>query len=79
MVLPEILHKINYVGGDDKAMDKQLSWGNGGFATIAGFHNSAFVIGKWITVGVSFIGSAWSEKSLLEMAYAFEHLIKLED
>ncbi|GIS25950.1 MAG: hypothetical protein CM15mP127_03230 [Gammaproteobacteria bacterium] len=29
-------------------------------------------------VGVSFIGSAWSEKSLLEMAYAFEQFNQLE-
>tara|TARA_B100000161_G_C33556159_1_gene417987 strand:+ start:1604 stop:2962 length:1359 start_codon:yes stop_codon:yes gene_type:complete len=66
--------EINYVGGDNKAMDKQLSWGNGGFAAIAGFPHITVPLSlvNGLPVGVSFIGSAWSEKSLLEMAYAFE-------
>ena len=55
-------------------MDNQLSWGNGGFAAIAGFPHITIPLSlvNGLPVGVSFIGSAWSEKSLIEMAYAFE-------
>tara|TARA_Y100000746_G_scaffold5313_1_gene5029 strand:- start:4624 stop:5955 length:1332 start_codon:yes stop_codon:yes gene_type:complete len=68
--------KIEYEGGDSVAMDKQRSWGNGGFAAIAGYPHITLPLDKveGLPVGISFIGSKWTDGSLLEYAATFEKL-----
>ena len=70
--------KILYEGGDSVAMDKQRSWGNGGFAAIAGYPHITLPLDKveGLPVGISFIGSKWKDESLLEYAATFERLNK---
>jgi Asp-tRNA(Asn)/Glu-tRNA(Gln) amidotransferase A subunit family amidase len=55
-------------------MAGQRSWGNGGFAAIAGYPHITLPLGSvdGLPVGVSFIASKWKEKQLLEFAAAFE-------
>ena len=64
----------DYEMGDGGAMEDQRSWGNGGFAAIAGYPHITLPLGKveGLPVGVSFIGTKWSDKSLLEYAASFE-------
>ena len=70
--------KIDYKNGDDGAMSKQRRWGNGHFAAIAGLPHITVPFTKidGLPVGVSFIGSLWSDKEIIEMAYSFEQVIK---
>ena len=65
---------IDYENGDGGAMEGQRSWGNGGFAAIAGYPHITLPLDKveGLPVGVSFIGTKWSDKSLLEYAASFE-------
>ena len=65
---------INYQGGDGAAMENQRSWGNGGYAAIAGYPHITLPLDKvdGLPVGVSFIGPKWSDKELLEYAATFE-------
>ena len=65
---------IDYKNGDGGAMEGQRSWGNGGFAAIAGYPHITLPLDKveGLPVGVSFIGTKWSDKSLLEYAASFE-------
>jgi amidase len=59
---------IDHVNGDN------FSIGSSSFAAISGYATvsvpAGFVSG--LPIGLSFIGAAFSEKSLIEMAYAFE-------
>tara|TARA_B100001245_G_scaffold8114_1_gene5633 strand:+ start:68 stop:1111 length:1044 start_codon:yes stop_codon:yes gene_type:complete len=68
--------EINHDGGDDEAIGKQKFWANGGRAAMAGYPNVIvpldFIDG--LPIGMSFIGTAWDEKKLIEFAYAFEKL-----
>ena len=68
--------EINHDGGDDEAIGKQRFWANGGRAAMAGYPNVIvpldFIDG--LPIGMSFIGTAWDEKKLIEFAYAFEKL-----
>jgi len=65
---------INYDGGDEKAIVDQRSWGTGGFAAMAGYPHITipFDLVDGLPVGISFISTAWDDKSIIEMAYAFE-------
>ena len=65
---------INYNGGDNKAIEDQRSWGTGGFAAMAGYPHVTipFDLVDGLPVGISFISTAWSDKTLIEMAYALE-------
>lgn len=68
--------EINHDGGDDEAIAKQRFWVNGSYAAMAGYPNVivplSFIEG--MPVGMSFIGTAWDDKNLIEFAYAFEQL-----
>ena len=65
---------INYDGGDEQAIENQRSWGNGGFAAMSGYPHITIPFGlvDGLPVGISFISTAWDDKSIIEMAYAFE-------
>tara|TARA_B100000315_G_scaffold207150_1_gene201837 strand:+ start:49 stop:1539 length:1491 start_codon:yes stop_codon:yes gene_type:complete len=65
---------INYNGGDNKAIEDQRSWGTGGFAAMAGYPHVTipFDLVDGLPVGISFISTAWNDKTLIEMAYALE-------
>ena len=65
---------INYNGGDEQAIENQRSWGNGGFAAMSGYPHVTIPFGlvDGLPVGISFISTAWDDKSIIEMAYAFE-------
>jgi len=65
---------INYNGGDEQAIENQRSWGNGGFAAMSGYPHITipFSLVDGLPVGISFISTAWDDKSIIEMAYAFE-------
>ena len=69
---------IDYKNGDSGAMEEQRSWGNGSFAAIAGYPHITLPLDKvqGLPVGVSFIGTKWSDKSLLEYAASFERANK---
>ena len=64
----------NYDGGDGIAMEEQRGWGNGGYAAIAGYPHITLPLDKveGLPVGVSFIGTKWSDKQLIEYAATFE-------
>ena len=66
--------EIDYEGGDEAASQKQLSWGMGGYAAMAGYPHITIPLDfvKGLPVGLSFISSAWRDKEVIEMAYAFE-------
>ena len=66
--------EIYYKGGDEAASQKQLSWGMGGYAAMAGYPHITIPLGfvKDLPVGLSFVSSAWRDKEVIEMAYAFE-------
>ena len=66
--------EINHDGGDKAAMSQQKSWSSGSFAAMAGYPNVIIPLGmiEGLPVGMSFIGTAWSDKKLINYAYAFE-------
>ena len=66
--------EIDYEGGDAAATQKQLSWGIGGYAAMAGYPHITIPLGfvKGLPVGLSFISSAWHDREVINMAYAFE-------
>jgi len=68
--------EINHDGGDDEAIGKQSFWANGGRAAMAGYPNIIVPLDlvDGLPIGMSFIGTAWDEKKLIEFAYAFEKL-----
>ena len=55
-------------------MDRQRSWGNGGFAAIAGYPHITLPLDEvdGLPAGLSFIGTKWTDISLLEYAATFE-------
>ena len=65
---------INYDGGDEHAIEDQRSWGNGGFAAMSGYPHITipFDLVDGLPIGISFISTAWDDKSIIEMAYSFE-------
>ena len=66
--------KINYEGGDDRAMDDVPSFSMGGFAAISGLPHLTvpFFQMEQFPIGVSFIGLPWSDKRILELGAALE-------
>lgn len=66
--------EINHKGGDKVAISQQKSWSSGKFAAMAGYPNIIIPVGEigGLPVGMSFIGTAWSDKKLIDYAYAFE-------
>jgi Asp-tRNA(Asn)/Glu-tRNA(Gln) amidotransferase A subunit family amidase len=66
--------EIDYEGGDQAAAKNQLSWGVGGYAAMAGYPHITIPLGfvQGLPVGLSFISTAWQDKNIIEMAYAFE-------
>ena len=66
--------EIDYKGGDKTASQKQLSWGTGGYAAMAGYPHITVPLGfvDSLPVGLSFISTAWHDKQIIQMAYAFE-------
>ena len=66
--------KTNYDGGDSAAIDRSKSFGNGGFAAISGLPHLTipfFDIDNF-PVGLSIIGSPWSDKKILEIGAFLE-------
>jgi amidase len=59
---------IDHVNGDSSGI------GSSSLAAISGYPNITVPAGQvaGLPIGLSFIGSAWNEKQLIEMAYAFE-------
>ena len=72
---------INYDGGDERAIEDQRSWGTGRFAASAGYPHITipFDLVDGLPVGISFISTAWDDKSIIEMAYAFEQENKFNE
>ena len=68
--------EINHDGGDDEAIAKQRFWVNGGRAAMAGYPNVIVPLDlvDGLPIGMSFIGTAWEEKKLIQFAYAFEKI-----
>ncbi len=66
--------EIDYEGGDQAAAKNQLSWGMGSYAAMAGYPHITIPLGfvQGLPVGLSFISTAWQDKRIIEMAYAFE-------
>ena len=67
---------INHSEGDRKAIQDQRSWSVGSFAAMAGYPNVIIPLDviDGLPVGLSFIGTKWSDKSLIQYAYSFEQL-----
>ena len=65
--------KIDHVNGDD------FSVGSSSLAAVSGYPNITVPAGfvEGLPVGVSFMGRAWNEKQLIEIAYAFEQNTKI--
>ena len=65
---------IDYVGGDNAAMENQMSFGNGAYAAIAGYPHLTVPLASidGLPVGISLIGKAWSDAELLKMGYDLE-------
>jgi amidase len=62
--------KINYQTGDTF----ENGWGNGALSAISGYPHITIPLdfSDGLPTGVSFMGSAWDEVKLLNMAYSFE-------
>ncbi len=64
---------IDHVNGDN------FSVGSSSLAAVSGYPNVTVPAGfvQGLPIGLSFIGSAWNEKQLIEIAYAFEQTTKV--
>ena len=71
---------INHDGGDDEAIAEYKFWVNGSFAAMAGYPHVTipFDYVDGLPIGMSFIGSKWDDKKLIELAYAAEQLIQFK-
>ena len=65
-----IYSTINYQTGDTF----ENSWGNGALSAISGYPHITIPLdfSDNLPTGVSFMGTAWDEVKLLNMAYSFE-------
>jgi amidase len=63
---------IDHVNGDN------FSIGSASLAAISGYPNITVPAGQvaGLPIGLSFVGKAWNEKQLIEIAYAFEQASK---
>ena len=71
---------INHDGGDDEAIAEYKFWVNGSFAAMAGYPHVTipFNYVDDLPIGMSFIGSRWDDKKLIELAYATEQIINFQ-
>ena len=71
---------INHDGGDDEAIAEYKFWVNGRYAAMAGYPHVTipFEYVDNLPIGMSFIGSKWDDKKLIEFAYAAEQLIQFK-
>lgn len=71
---------INHEGGDDEAIAEYKFWVNGSYAAMAGYPHVTipFEYVDNLPIGMSFIGSKWDDKKLIEFAYAAEQLIQFK-
>ena len=71
---------INHEGGDDEAIAEYKFWVNGSYAAMAGYPHVTipFEYVDNLPIGMSFIGSKWDDKKLIEFAYAAEKLIQFK-
>lgn len=71
---------INHDGGDDEAIAEYKFWVNGSYAAMAGYPHITipFEYVDNLPIGMSFIGSKWDDKKLIEFAYAAEKLIQFK-
>ena len=71
---------INHEGGDDEAIADYKFWVNGSYAAMAGYPHVTipFEYVDNLPIGMSFIGSKWDDKKLIEFAYAAEKLIQFK-
>ena len=71
---------INHDGGDDEAIAEYKFWVNGSYAAMAGYPHVTipFEYVDNLPIGMSFIGSKWDDKKLIEFAYAAEQLIQFK-
>ena len=62
--------KTNYKTGDNF----ENGWGNGSISAIAGYPHITIPLDyvDGLPTGVSFMGTAWDEVNLLNIAYSFE-------
>ncbi len=62
----------------DHINSDHFSVGSSSYAAVSGYANvtvpAGFIFG--LPIGLSFIGPAWSERELIEIAYAFEQATK---
>ena len=61
-------------GGSELGDNFENGWGNGGISAIAGYPHITIPLDyiDGMPTGVSFMGTAWDEVNLLNIAYAFE-------
>ena len=71
---------INHEGGDDEAIAEYKFWVNGSYAAMAGYPHVTipFEYVDNLPIGMSFIGSKWDDKNLIEFAYAAEKLTQFK-
>ena len=71
---------INHEGGDDEAIAEYKFWVNGSYAAMAGYPHVTipFEYVDNLPIGMSFIGSKWDDKKLIEFAYAAEQIIQFK-
>ena len=70
---------INHSEGDRKAIQEQRSWSVGSFAAMAGYPNVIIPLDviDGLPVGLSFIGTKWSDKSLVQMHFPLSNQMDL--
>ena len=70
--------KIDLENGDNGALENYPSWGNGGFAAMAGTPHITIPLGEayGLPIGLSIMGKAWSDHEMIQLAYTLEQLLK---
>ena len=70
--------KIDSENGDNGALENYPSWGNGGFAAMAGTPHITIPLGEayGLPIGLSIMGKAWSDHEMIQLAYTLEQLLK---
>jgi Asp-tRNA(Asn)/Glu-tRNA(Gln) amidotransferase A subunit family amidase len=70
--------KIDLENGDDGALKDYPSWGNGGFAAMAGTPHITIPLGTAydLPIGLSIMGKAWSDHEMIQLAFTLEALLK---
>ena len=70
--------RIDSENGDNGALENYPSWGNGGFAAMAGTPHITIPLGEayGLPIGLSIMGKAWSDHEMIQLAYTLEQLLK---